>query len=82
MKPHEIEKFAQRNKEAVTCFLSDLVGYNTWWRRHADELDTVRECMDMSKITIHPDELNADHTELFDEILADTKDELGLADDS
>ncbi len=78
MDAREIENLTERNKEAITCFLSDLAGYDTWWERYSDELDIVRECVDMSKITIHPDERDVDHTDLFDEILADTKEEIGL----
>ena len=78
MDPQELSKRLKGNDESKMCFLSDLSGYDAWWEKHPDELDTVRECMDEVRIAMHPDELNDDHTELFDEFLADTRHELGL----
>ena len=66
------------DSEWVTVFLSQLPGYEKWWEKHPDELDIVRESMDFDRIEMHKDELDSDHTELFEEMLEETREGHGL----
>ena len=64
--------------DIVNVYLSDLPGYEEWWKRHPDELDIVRESMDLERIEIRRSQLNSDHTGLFEELLEDTQEEHGV----
>jgi hypothetical protein len=61
--------------------LMDLPGYMEWGEKHLDRWPALVAHLDATSIMLHPSELPGPHDALFDEMLAELKEDLGVTDE-
>jgi hypothetical protein len=68
----------KRAMELKEYRLMDLPGYMEWGEKHLDESPALIAHLDAASIMLHPSQLNDPHEELFEEMLEDLKQEIGI----